>query len=162
MPNVDDDIIFVFSHILQHFFIEGIGLRQICDWCRLLWTYRSEINNELLEKRLRKMGMMTEWKAFGSLAVDYLGMPAKAMPFYDLRFKKKGTKALSFVMETGNLGYNRHVNETFKYPVIVRKVISFCRHTWDGFRYFRMFPLDAIKIWFEMIGTGIHVAIKGE
>lgn len=39
LPRVDEDIIFVFSHILQHFFIGGIGLRQICDWCRLLWTY---------------------------------------------------------------------------------------------------------------------------
>lgn len=155
LPNIDEDIIFVFAHILQHFFIEGIGLRQICDWCRLLWTYKTEIDIELLENRLRKMGMMTEWKTFGSLAVDSLGMPEEAMPFYDSRYKKKGARALDFVMETGNFGFNRHVNETFKYPVIIRKVISFLRHTRDSIKYFRMFPLDALKIWFEMVGWGI-------
>ena len=35
IPRADEDVIFVFTHILQHFFREGIGLRQICDWCRL-------------------------------------------------------------------------------------------------------------------------------
>ena len=36
MPRADEDLVYVFAHILQHFFKGGIGLRQICDWCRLL------------------------------------------------------------------------------------------------------------------------------
>lgn len=161
LPNIDEDIIFVFTHILQHFFIEGVGLRQICDWCRLLWTFRTEINVELLENRLCKMGLMTEWKSFGSLAVDYLGMPSDAMPFYESKYKIKGERALGFVIETGNFGHNRNTSDTYKYPFLIRKAISLFRHTWDGIRYFRMFPMDAIKIWIEMIGTGFHVAVKG-
>ena len=39
-----EDIILVFTHILEFPFIGGVGLRQICGWCRLLWTYRSEID----------------------------------------------------------------------------------------------------------------------
>ena len=31
LPAVDEDVVFVFSHILEHYFKEGIGLRQICD-----------------------------------------------------------------------------------------------------------------------------------
>ena len=163
LPSVNNDAIFVFTHILQHFFIEGIGLRQICDWCRLLWRYRSEINCDLLEQRLQKMGMLTEWKAFGSLAVEYLGMPAEAMPFYSdsQKWKNKANRVLAFVLETGNFGHNRDRSYYKKYPFLVCKTISVARHTWDGLRYFRIFPLDAMKIWFEMIGTGIHVAIKG-
>ena len=34
IPRADEDVVLVFSHIIQHFFQEGIGLRQICDWCR--------------------------------------------------------------------------------------------------------------------------------
>ncbi len=45
LPHADNDVIFVFTHILQHFFKGGIGVRQICDWCRLLWTYRNEIDH---------------------------------------------------------------------------------------------------------------------
>ena len=82
LPAADNDVIFVFTHILHHFFIEGVGLRQICDWCRLLWTYRDKIDVALLEKRLRKMGLMSEWRAFGALAVQHLGMPESAMPMF--------------------------------------------------------------------------------
>ena len=38
IPAIDNNVVFIFSHILQHFIHGGIGLRQICDWCRLLWT----------------------------------------------------------------------------------------------------------------------------
>lgn len=40
LPAPDNDVYFVFTHILQHLYKEGIVLRQICDLCRLLWTYR--------------------------------------------------------------------------------------------------------------------------
>lgn len=40
LPAVDNDVLFVFTHFLNHFYKEGVGVRQICDWCRLLWTYR--------------------------------------------------------------------------------------------------------------------------
>ena len=48
LPNADDDVILVFTHFLHHFFIEGVGLKQVCDWCRLLWTYREELDKEWL------------------------------------------------------------------------------------------------------------------
>ena len=91
LPGVDNDIVFVFTHIIQHFLRGGIGLRQICDWCRLLWMYRESVKRDLLGKRLQAMGLMTEWKAFATLAVNHLGMPASAMPFYspNSRWKRK-------------------------------------------------------------------------
>lgn len=82
LPSAGNDVIIVFTHFLKHFFKGGIGLRQICDWCRLLWTYRDSIHYKQLEKRLSSAGLMTEWKAFGTFAVEYLGMPREAMPFY--------------------------------------------------------------------------------
>lgn len=94
LPNADEDVIYVFTHILQHFFKEGLGLRQVCDWCRLLWTYRESLNYGTLESRIRKMGLMSEWKAFGTFAVDYLGMPSETMPMYsaDAKWKRKADK----------------------------------------------------------------------
>ena len=75
LPSPDNDVIIVFTHFLQHFFVGGVGLRQICDWCRLLWTYRECIDRNLLLRRLREMGIVSEWKAFGAFAVEYLGLP---------------------------------------------------------------------------------------
>ncbi|UKK47477.1 nucleotidyltransferase family protein [Prevotella sp. E9-3] len=71
----ENDAFYVFTHILQHFYKEGVGLRQICDWCRLMWTYRDSLNYGLLKKRIRRAGLMSEWKAFYNLASRYLGMP---------------------------------------------------------------------------------------
>lgn len=156
LPAPDEDVVFVFSHIIQHFWGEGIGLRQICDWCRLLWTYRESIDVPLLEQRVLKMGVMTEWKAFGSLAVAYLGMPVDAMPFYDIRFKTKGKRLLEFILETGNFGHNRDVGYR-RGNVITRKVISFWRYTVDTIKRFRMFPMDSMKVWCKMVFRGLKM-----
>ena len=164
LPAADEDVVFVFSHILQHFYKEGIGLRQICDWCRLLWAYKDSIDTKLLEKRLNEMGVMTEWKAFATLAVEYLGMPMEAMPFYldSSKWKRKAEKILCFVFETGNFGYNRDYTYFKKYPYLVFKVISLCRHITDTCRYFVVFPLDSLRVLWRKICVGLKVTIKGE
>lgn len=84
LPAPDEDVFFVFTHFIKHFYKEGMNLRQLCDWCRLLWTYRESLNHGLLESRIRKAGLMTEWKGFAEVAVYYLGMPVEAMPLYNL------------------------------------------------------------------------------
>ena len=164
LPRADEDVVFVFSHILQHFFQEGVGLRQICDWCRLLWTFRDNIDVGLLEKRLHIMGVMTEWRSFAYFAVNTLGMPEEAMPFYSsgYRWKRNAKKIIDFVLETGNFGHNRDYSYYEKYPFLVYKLISFGRHTLDGLRYLTIFPIDSIKVWWSMIRVGTSKTVKGK
>lgn len=164
LPAADEDVVFVFSHILQHFFKEGIGLRQICDWCRLLWTYKDSLNQELLGQRIRKARAMSEWKAFGALAVEYLGMPVEAMPFYSdsPKWSRKAERVMGFVLETGNFGHNRDYSYYKKYPYLVFKLISLWRHIMDTFRYFRLFPLDSLKVLWLKMQVGLMVSIQGK
>ena len=164
LPAADEDVVFVFSHILQHFYKEGIGLRQICDWCRLLWTYKDLLNHGSLESRIRKMGVMTEWKAFAALAVDYLGMPIEAMPFYsdDMKWKRKAARVMEFVLETGNFGHNRDYSYQKKYPYIIYKAISFWKHLKDGSFFFSIFPLDSIKVTWRRMVVGVSVVLQGK
>ncbi len=107
LPSPDNDVFFVFTHFIKHFYKEGMNLRQICDWCRLLWTYRDSLNHELLESRIRKAGLISEWNAFAALAVDFLGMPAEAMPLYDVkgkmsdgRYNKKAELILKHILKS--------------------------------------------------------------
>lgn len=157
IPAPDNDVMFVFTHILKHFFRNGIGLRQVCDWCRLLYRYRSEMDLRLLDLRLKRMGLMSEWKAFASLAVNYLGMPAEAMPLYssDKKWERKAERIFSFIIETGNFGHNRDSSYYSKYPLIVQKFISLWRHNCDILKYSLIFPLDSIKVWNRMFKEGI-------
>lgn len=105
LPSVDNDIIFVFTHYLKHFYKGGILVRQVCDWCRLLWAYRGSVQIDLLEKRLRRMGLMQEWKTFAAFAVTYLGMPSDAMPLYDPspRWSKKAGRVSAYILSFGYL-----------------------------------------------------------
>ena len=151
LPSPDNDVILVFTHFLHHFFIEGVGLRQICDWCRLLWTYRSKLDFQLLESRIRRMGLMTEWKAFASLAVDTLGMPVEAMPFYDSRFHKKGQRVLARVMKSGNFGHNNDLSYRAKYSGLTYKLVALWRRIKDFAGITMIFPIDAPKFFVNYV-----------
>lgn len=158
LPSPDNDVIFVFTHILHHFFIEGVGLRQICDWCRLLWTYREKLDKKLLEQRLKKAGIISEWRAFAALAVDWLGMPVEAMPLLnvndDLNLnksqKRKADRIMEFILESGNFGHNRQA-ASGKLHSVWLKTKDFARHA-------RVFPLDSIKFFFHFVGNGLALA----
>jgi len=145
LPKADNDVILVFSHYLHHFFVEGVGLKQICDWCRLLWTYREEIDRRLLGKRLQEAGLMSEWKAFASLAVKTLGMPVDAMPFYDESFKRKGEMVLRHILKAGNFGQNKDLSYRVKYKGCAYKMVSFWRRLVDSVNFVPIFPLDTPK-----------------
>lgn len=163
LPAPNEDVIFVFTHILHHFFFEGIGLRQICDWCRLLWTYRYEIDSTLLEKRLRRMGLMSEWKVFAAFAVDSLGMPVDTMPLYDdnPRWKRKAEKIRSFVMQVGNFGHNSRRNYTGQ-SYLLRKINSFWGRLSDMLRHLSVFPKDSIVFFGGVIRSGFHAFLNRE
>lgn len=162
LPRGDEDVMFVFTHILQHFFKGGIGLRQICDWCRLLWTFRSSINKGLLESRLNRAGIMTEWKAFAAFAVDYLGMQADAMPFYSPKnvWSRKANLILSYIIETGNFGHNRDISYQSEKPILTRKMITLWRQAKDSLRLMRIFPKDSFISFMHFGWSGAKEVLK--
>lgn len=162
LPAIDEDIILVFSHILKHLFRGGVGLRQICDWCRLLWTYRDVIDKELLSQRLKRMGILSEWEVMSSFAVRYLNMPSEAMPFYSHSFilEQKAKLIFDFILESGNFGHNRDNSFYYTKPFLVQKIISLSRHTFDSIRFFFVFPLDSLRVWFWKFCNGLKVVLK--
>ena len=147
LPNVNNDVIIIFNHIINHFFLEGVGLRQICDWCRLLWTYKDSLNYGLLEQRIKRAGLMSEWKAFYNLASRYLGMPnlGEGLLACDSRFDKRADRIMAFVLESGNFGHNKVVSYRVKYSSIVVNAVTLWRRIYDFARFMRVFPVDAPK-----------------
>ena len=164
--SAENDTFYVFTHILQHFYKGGIGLRQICDWCRLLYTYRESLNVGLLESRIMQAGLMREWKAFGAFAVNYLGMPIEAMPFLNIdectSLKKKADRICRFIMEVGNFGHNRDTSYYGRYPFVVRKAISAWRRTKDIFHHIMIFPIDSLRFFPYILWNGLRSAARGE
>ena len=155
LPSIDNEVLIVFTHFIKHFYKGGLGIRQICDWCRLLWKFRDRVNIETLEKRLHKMGLMGEWKAFGAFAVDFLGMPEVAMPFYEekCRWHSKAKRIKDFILETGNFGHNRDVSYYGKYPRLVSKIISYSMRIGDAIHHASIFPYDSMRF---MVGITVN------
>ena len=144
-------MILVFTHFLHHFFIEGVGLRQICDWCRLLYSYKDSLNIKILESRIQEMGLMSEWKAFASLAVETLGMPVESMPFYDARFNDKGEKVLRRVLKSGNFGHNNDLSYRSRYSGMTYKIVAAWRRMLDFASLVPVFPVDAPRFFFTYL-----------
>lgn len=160
----ENDAFYVFTHILQHFYKEGVGLRQICDWCRLMWTYRDKIDLEKLKSRLKKAGIMSEWKAFYALASKYLGMPDIDSGFmcHDSRFDKKADRIMEFVLKAGNMGHNRDMSHFSKRPYLIRKCVSMGRRVGDLINHARIFPMDSLRFFPRIMWNGVRSAVKGE
>ena len=103
LPAPNHDVFLVFTHFIKHFYKEGVCLRQVCDWVRLLWSYRSVIDVSGLELWIKRAGLMNEWKAFASLAVEYLGMPVESMPLYsdNRKWIVKANRIKMFIFNSG-------------------------------------------------------------
>ena len=162
LPAPNHDVFLVFTHFIKHFYKEGMTLRQICDWVRLLWTYRDEIDVTLLESWVTRAGLMKEWQVFASLAVDYLGMPEDAMPLFksgsfrsaraelgargqginDCRLHKKAEQLFEFILR----GYS---GNKLKDSYQVAKIFP-----WQTFRY-------SPSIFLNVNGLKIKERIKG-
>lgn len=164
LPGVKSDIFIIFTHYLKHFYKGGLGIRQICDWCRLLWTYKDGIQQSGLGITLHSMGLASEWKAFGAFAVDYLGMPLDALPLYDNspRWHRKAKKISKFVIEVGNFGHNRDLSYYGKKSYFIQKVISFGQRIGDLLHHASIFPLNSIRFFPRIMFNGLRSAIRGE
>ena len=101
LPGVDNDVFLVFTHFVRHLYKEGVCLRQVCDLCRLLWSFNDKVNHNLLKSRIKRAGLLAEWRSFAALAVDFLGMPMKDVPLYDngKKWHKKGNEIMNFIIE---------------------------------------------------------------
>lgn len=153
-PSANNDAIIVFNHFINHFYGEGVGLRQICDWCRLLLTYSKKLDLRLLKQRILRAGLMTEWKAFATFAVDSLGMPVEAMPFYPdgsklqvAIYKKKAEKLLRLIIETGNFGHNKDYSYRSEYSGLIGNFITAWRRFNEFARIAMIFPWNAPKFY---------------
>ena len=156
-PSVDFNVFFIFNHFWHHFIADGVGLRQMCDWVRLLHVNHGKINLDYLSDVLCKMKLMKEWQVFGYIAVNTLGLPADEMPFYDPKYKKVAEKVLELIMLEGNFG--KENMKGYKRPkgYVAGKWYSFKKRFGRNFRVLRIFPKESMRHMAKVIFVGLAV-----
>ena len=143
LPPMRFDLMFVFVHLMNHFFDGGVGLRQVCDWMRYLHENRSTIDLSQLEKDLHTLGLMPHWQTIASTAVCWLGAPKESIPFYLPSFDKKGRIALNHILRSGNFGMLRTNVFEEKNSHLMRRFGTLLSLFPSYGRVARLFPADA-------------------
>ncbi|MBP5381702.1 MAG: nucleotidyltransferase family protein [Bacteroidaceae bacterium] len=97
--------LYVFIHIFYHLIIEGIGLRQFCDWAKA--QDKLKINNEELKMHLEGIGLYKAYTGLGAILTDHLGLPMQAFPFPITNDDHKSVPVLmENIWKMGNFGHN--------------------------------------------------------
>lgn len=138
------NILYTFCHLYHHFIMEGVAVRQLCDMAILIHTQKDSIDKERLSEMLKNTSYTNAFKAFGSILVNKIGLPAEDFPF-ELKKKdyKRGEKVLKEILRCGNWGvYGRKTHElNLKFTLETGKiVISHC------IKFFRLSPRENLSL----------------
>lgn len=156
-PSVDFNVFFIFNHFWHHFIADGVGLRQLCDWVRLMHANHGKINLDYLSDVLGKMRLMKEWQVFGYIAVNTLGLPADEMPFYEPKYKKTAEKVLELIMLEGNFGMENRKDYKRPKGYVAGKWYSFKRRFARNLRVLSIFPMESLRHITKVFICGIGV-----
>ena len=156
-PSVDFNVFFIFNHFWHHFIADGVGLRQLCDWVRLMHANHGKINLGYLSDVLGKMRLMKEWQVFGYIAVNTLGLPADEMPFYEPKYKKTAEKVLELIMLEGNFGMENRKDYKRPKGYVAGKWYSFKRRFGRNLRVLSIFPMESLRHITKVFICGIGV-----
>lgn len=163
LPPAQFNVLYVFNHFYHHFQTSGVGLRQLCDWVRLLHTHAGQYDRLVLEKELRSFGLYSVWKVFAQIAVDYLGMNPEEMPLYKGPAGKKARKTLDMIFAYGNFGRTELATRKPRPKGYYSGKLYSFRHTLkNNFLLFPIFPLKTIIhfIVFTIHGTMVAIMRK--
>ena len=158
-PSVDFNVFYIFNHLWHHFIADGVGLRQICDLAMLLHATHDQINKDYLRKSLEKLGLMKQWKVFGHIVVDKLGLPEEEYPFYDRKHLKLAEKVFRLVMLEGNFGHENLKNHNRPKGYIRGKLYALTSRAKRNMRVLFLFPIDSFRHMYKIISIGIEAVV---
>ena len=148
---------YIFHHLWHHTIGLGMGLRQVCDWAVFLHTHTGELDTKRLKMYLSELGLMDQWQVYGSLIVQYLGVKADEVPFYDAKKNRRATRLLHYILTEGDnreFKFGRPEHRTKKKAATLRYI--FRKTT----RLLPIFPSEAMRYFIHSIHSGLKKARK--
>lgn len=137
VPTAEFNIIYQMSHLMHHFFDEGIGLRQMMDYYFVLQVANSipDLNKESLVKDLKYMGLYKFAGAVMYVMQQVFGMEeARLIVPVD---EKRGRTLMEEILKGGNFG--KHSGLT-NHTIGVKHFLKIQRNL----RFVREYPAEAL------------------
>lgn len=102
--------VFLISHMVNHVYEEGLGLRQVIDYAMFLSKCADKIDWMQHQEWLHQMRMERAWRIFTCICVEYLSLPlySQVAPFSNNE-RKWASKMVEDIMRVGNFGRGEYV-----------------------------------------------------
>ncbi len=137
VPTMEFNIIFQLSHMMHHFFDEGIGLRQFIDYYYLLKTYgKNSDTHENMTATLKHLGLWKFAKAAMYIEHKVLGLEQKYLvaPIDE----RRGKTLLKEILKGGNFGqYSGLTKHTTAKKYFLKN--------WRSLQFVREYPEEALS-----------------
>ena len=150
---------YIFHHLWHHTIGMGMGLRQVCDWAVFLHTHAGKLDTKRLKMYLSELSLMDQWQVYGSLIVQYLGVKADEVPFYDAKKNRRAARLLHYILTEGD-------NREFKFgrsEQLTKKKAATLRYIFrKTARLLPIFPGQAMRYFIHSIHSGLKKARKLE
>ena len=139
------NVIYILQHFHHHMLTSGVGLRQLCDWARYIYTFRDELDADALASDLAKLSLLRAWKIYAALAVDIIGMDPARMPLYEPSYGRYSQRLWRIIDKTGNFGKYDGGRPDAHMRLLPRKIKSFSFMVKQTGRLFRVFPRESFR-----------------
>ena len=103
--------VFLISHMVNHVYEEGLGLRQVIDYAMFLDKCADNIDWLQHDEFLYRMRMQRAFRIFTCICAEYLGLhlPSQVKPF-SYQEKQWTRKMIEGIMIVGNFGRGKYVS----------------------------------------------------
>ena len=140
IPTTAFNVIYQLTHLYHHFFDEGIGMRQIIDYCYVVNNDELLVIRDTLQRELKYLGL---WKFAGAVMYvlhEVLGLPEDKMiaPMDE----KRGKLLLAEILNGGNFGKHFTKYGHFTQQGMAKKYFL---KIWRNMHFVRYYPAEALS-----------------
>ena len=102
--------VFLISHMVNHVYEEGLGLRQVIDYAMFLNKCADRIDWLQHDEYLYRMRMQRAFRIFTCICVEYLGLPlpSQVQPF-SYKDREMAKNLMEDIMNVGNFGRGQYI-----------------------------------------------------
>lgn len=155
VPPCQFNVLYVFNHLWHHFIIEGLGIRQLCDWAVVLHNAYGKIDETVLLRHLKRLRLLNSWKSVGWIVVNCLGLPSREMPFYSDKAGTGARRIWRMMEKMGTFGRYNKGRSIINMNKWKRKPLSFIRHFQRLSNNLLIAPVDAVCVFTNSFVKGM-------
>ena len=139
------NVIYILQHFHHHMLTSGVGLRQLCDWARYIYTFRDDLDENALAADLEKLQLLRAWQIYAALVVEILGMDPARIPLYEASYARYSRRLWRIIDKTGNFGKYDGGRPEAGMRLLPRKIKSFTFMIKQTGRLFWIFPKESFR-----------------